>query len=49
MYNSGGGGRGDDNKHKVPLKNKQVAIMFLRICVILFQVKCCNPKNGEKC
>ena len=43
---------GKDNKHKVQLKNKCVAIIFLYICcfyVILFQlVKCCNPKNKIK-
>ena len=53
----GGGGSGvvvvgaKDNKHKVLLKNKYVAIIFLYICcfcVILFQlVKCCNPKNKK--
>ena len=56
----GGGGQGGsgvvavgskDNKHKVLLKNKYVAIIFLYICcfcVILFQlVKCCNPKKQQ--
>ena len=44
---------GDDNKCKVPMKNDYVAIILLccwYICVILFQVRCCNPKlceNGE--
>ena len=45
---------GEDGEHKVPLKNKYVAIsifMLLIFCVILFQVNCCSPKiceNGEK-
>ena len=46
--------RGEDGEHKVPLKNKYVAISivkFLIFCVTLFQVNCCSPKiceNGEK-
>ena len=44
---------GDENKCKVPMKNNYVAIILLCrwcICVILFQVRCCDPKlceNGE--
>ena len=39
----------EDDKHKVSLKNKYVAIIFLCFCVSLFQVMwSSNCENGEK-
>ena len=37
---------GEDNKHKVPTNTRHVALILLCLfgcCVILFQVKSCNP------
>ena len=43
-------GWAEDNKNKVLLNTKHVAVIFLCLqcfCVILFQVTCYNPKNCE--
>ena len=45
-------GWGKDNKHKVPLKNRYVAIILLGfwgLCVILFQIKRCNNRICQNC